>query len=128
MLKIKTYVDKSLIHGLGVFSKEFVPAGAVIWEYHPLFTIRIKKEDIAKYGQEAIKHLDEGEYYWIDVNGDYMFPMDNDRFMNHSSNPNVVEGGVMLSIASRDIQAGEELTADYKTIVPAELWEEYYLK
>lgn len=128
MLKIKTYVDKSKIHGLGVFSSEFVPAGTIIWQYNPLFTVKIKKEDIAKYSEEELSHLDEGEYYWIDKEGNYMFPMDNDRFMNHSSNPNVVEGGDMLSVAARDIEPGDELTADYRTIVPSELWEDYYLR
>ena len=127
MLKIKTYIDKSKIHGLGLFSKEFVPAGTIVWEYNPIFTLKLTKAQIKNLSTEEAEHLEEGEYYWIDSEGNYMLPVDNDRFINHSSNPNITGGGNMISIAARDILADEELTADYKTIVPSHLWQDYYL-
>jgi len=39
---------------------------------------------------------------------------DDARFMNHSENPSCLDEGETTS-AKRDIQAGEELTCDYRT-------------
>ena len=33
MLLVKTYLDKSPIHGLGVFAAERIPRGAKIWRF-----------------------------------------------------------------------------------------------
>ena len=68
------------------------------------------------------------QYAWIDTDGNYVFPVDNDRFMNHSSTPNIENVSEDVSIAAKDILPGEELTTDYKTLVPKELWEDYYTK
>lgn len=35
MLLIDHYLAKSTIHGLGVFSAEFIPDGQKVWEFHP---------------------------------------------------------------------------------------------
>jgi len=126
MLKIKTYVDKSSIHGLGLFSKEFVPSGTVVWKYNEFFTAKILKEVIKNFSNEELFHLVEVDYYWIDENGDYMFPLDGDRFTNHSCHPNVIHETATLSIAARDIHPGEEITNDYRTLKPQDQWKDYY--
>ena len=33
MLLVKTYLDKSAIHGLGVFAGQFIRKGTKIWRY-----------------------------------------------------------------------------------------------
>lgn len=128
MLKIKTYVDKSQIHGFGVFAKEFVPKGTIVWEYHPLFTVKVSKEDLKSLSEDELLHLKEESYYWVDGDGNYMIPLDHDRFTNHCSIPNIEILTPECSIASRDIHPGEELTNDYKKIYPELEWKDYYLK
>lgn len=39
---------------------------------------------------------------------------DNARFMNHSFEPNCDDDGGEFTTAARDIEAGEELTCDYR--------------
>ena len=36
MLKVRTYLDKSEIHGIGVFADEFIPKNTLVWELHVL--------------------------------------------------------------------------------------------
>lgn len=53
------------------------------------------------------------------ADGLYLAPLDDEEFsksmiyFNHSCEPNCGVGGNILSIAMRDIKAGEELTQDY---------------
>mgnify|MGYP000264971591 CR=1 FL=1 len=46
--------------------------------------------------------------------------------MNHSFEPNIISKGDDVDVAARDIKAHEELTIDYRTIVPREQWESYF--
>ena len=39
MLLVKTYLDKSLIHGVGVFADEFIKKGTLMWEFNPLIDV-----------------------------------------------------------------------------------------
>ena len=35
MLNIKTYLDRSLIHGIGLFTNQEIMAGSIVWEFNP---------------------------------------------------------------------------------------------
>jgi hypothetical protein len=35
MMLVRNYIDKSQIHGVGVFAGEFIPEGTCIWELTP---------------------------------------------------------------------------------------------
>ena len=44
MLLVKTYLNKSKINGIGLFAKEFISRGAVVWELRKEFdVINLKK-------------------------------------------------------------------------------------
>ena len=80
------YIDKSNIHGNGVFTIN-----------------NLKKGDVV--GVSHVTH----ERVWYQV-----FPLG--IFYNHSKNPNCIvkrEGNLNLVISDDDIKANEELTADY---------------
>jgi len=126
MLKIETFVDKSSIQGLGIFAKNFVKRGDVVWQFNKHFDVIFSREKVEKMSDSELSLLEQ--YAWMDSNGNYVLPVDNDRFMNHSSEPNVDNITEDVSIAARDIMPGEELTTDYKTLVPRELWEDYYTR
>ncbi|MBP6743532.1 MAG: SET domain-containing protein, partial [Deltaproteobacteria bacterium] len=51
MLSVKTKVRNSEINGLGVFAAEDIPAGAVVWEYHPQFEHEISEEELLKLSE-----------------------------------------------------------------------------
>lgn len=128
VVRVKTYLSRSNIHGIGVFAAEEIKKGTVTWSYSPRFVAKIGPEEIAKMSEEERERLDSLDYYWVDGQGNYVFSLDHDKFTNHSFDPNIRSVDDFTDIAVRDIAVGEELTIDYRTITPEETWEDYYAK
>lgn len=135
MLIVKTKIGPSKIEGIGLFADEFIPKGTVIWKFDPRFDIYFDKEVVAKMSQLQ-KDLIVRFAYLSKKSGKYVYSIDNTRFTNHSSDPNVVESeeksgddAELCTIAIRDIQIGDEITMDYRAIDSAdEDSDEEYLK
>jgi len=113
MLIVKTKLAPSLIHGIGVFTEEFIPSGSIIWQWHEGIDHKVSPElvdALPEVCQEVFKR-----YSWIE-NDMYIICIDNERYINHSDNPNCVfpDDGT-IGFAARDIQIGEEITQDYST-------------
>jgi SET domain-containing protein len=126
MLKVKTKLDRSKIAGIGVFADQEIKKGEVIWQMNNLSVFKITTEDYEKLSQEEKDFIEEKDYYWIDENGSYMIPLDDSRFINHSDNPNVVDKDDYCCIADKNIALGEEITMNYKSLVPKEHWRPYF--
>ncbi|HEY5378207.1 MAG TPA: SET domain-containing protein [Pseudolabrys sp.] len=110
MLLVKTYLDKSPIHGLGVFAGEFIRKGAKIWRFVEGFDRCYTSEQFARLPKPARDFLKD---YGYRVDGEVLFTVDNDHHMNHAENPNtVLRGGYV--IAANDIAKGVEVTNDYR--------------
>jgi len=109
MLLVKTYVDKSPIHGLGVFAAETLPKGTRIWRFVEGFDQFYTPKQFRKLPKPAREFL---KLYGYKVDGEILFPGDYDRHINHSENPNTIlhDGYV---ITSRKIAKGTEITNDY---------------
>lgn len=116
MQLVRTYVAPSSIHGLGVFAKEFIPKGKKIWEFTPGFDRKIPKEKFERLCDSAREFIDFYSYK-NRVTGAYILPADNDRYTNHSDNPNTQNlnftSSEGVTIASKNIQVGEEITTNY---------------
>ena len=112
MLLIESYLDKSPIHGFGIFSSEFIPKGTMVWEFTPGLDLEWTENEFKNLPEKVKKYI--LHYGWLDpVTRMHRFPFDHDRFINWSNNPNV--GGTSDSIfALRDIQKGEELTFPFE--------------
>ncbi len=120
MLLVKTKITQSDISGIGLFADEFIPKDTCIWRFRKGFDIRADKDYpdtlpeparsfFMKYASQNPKTLN------------YCLCSDDGRFFNHSDTPNTrhtkdPDDEEPLTIASRDIQAGEELTIDYREI------------
>ena len=106
----KTEIRESKIGGKGIFAKEDIKKGEVVF---------IKKGHIVNY-EEAMK-LDKelGEYSLQISDAFFLCPKTKEEipysaiFINHSCNPNVGPDGQIVFVALRDITAGEELCYDY---------------
>lgn len=114
MLKIKTYLDKSPIYGLGLFADQDMYPNTVTWEFDYKYDLVFKTINIDNY-----EFLKKYCYYH---HGKYYLCMDNARFMNHSKTPNIVchsEGPydfpIQYDYTNKSIKRGEELTCDYST-------------
>ncbi len=118
MLLVKTKLDISKIAGIGLFADEFIKEGQVVWEYNSKFDLLYTKEEIDQLGDVAKEQLHN--YSYLDKNyGKYLLCGDDARFFNHSDNPNCKDNNSIhrtadVTVASRDINKGEELTCNYK--------------
>jgi SET domain-containing protein len=127
MLTVKTRLDKSEISGIGLFASQVILPGDVVWKMSSISVLKISKIQYELLSDIEQKFIKEKDYYWLDDDGNYMIPIDDGRFINHSSSPNLVELDDNHYIASRKIEPNEELTIDYKKLVPKEYWEAYMI-
>lgn len=118
MLLIDTYVDKSEIEGVGVFTAQPIKAGTLIWKLDPDFDRLIN----LNFLQKSPDHLREffvRYAYPLDTDPDTLIlEVDNGRFMNHHETPNTQYKEIVRGYAIRDIEIGEELTCNYAEFDP----------
>ena len=115
MLLVKTKLDKSPVHGIGLFAAEFIPEGTVIWEFNPAVDTKLTCEQIAQLSPPCQEQI-ERYTYREKFTGMYVLCGDDARFFNHSADPNCVDidnAAEGLTVARRNIYPGEELTCDY---------------
>ena len=114
MMLVRNYIDKSPIHGIGVFAGELIPAGTCIWEMTPdcdqvysdamlAALTPVQREIVLFYG-----YIEPGM-------AGVILCCDNARHYNFSSDPNSgsderMKHGARSTYALRDIAEGEELT------------------
>lgn len=121
-----TEVRASPLHGLGVFARQDIPKGTVWWRAAPdrdvLLINKAQFETLRSSSHSpAIDGLFESIYTYCYFSGKHdalILILDNARYTNHSAEPNSAEydeAGVIGSITTRDVVAGEELTEDYNT-------------
>lgn len=112
MLRVSTYLAPSRIAGVGLFSSDHLPAGTRIWEYTEGVDWKMTAEELSRFPepfQSRMRH-----YVYLGDSGLYVLCGDNARFMNHSTAPNCSDADPQFTITLRAIEAGEELTCDYR--------------
>ena len=116
MMLVRTRVAPSAIHGLGLFAVEFVPRGTSIWRFEPGFDREFAPVQFAALPAEAQAHL-RWFAYADRESGAWVLSGDHACFMNHSADPNTGARAdatpPIVTVARRDIGAGEELTCNY---------------
>lgn len=119
VLLVKTSVRQSPIHGLGLFAEEHIPAGTTLWRFEPMLDRLIPESDLSLLPGEVVEFIDIYSEYFPEL-GVLVLSGDNDRYTNHSDDPNtevVLPNGPEAHVrAVRDIQPGEEITCDYTVI------------
>ncbi len=113
MIIVPTFLDKSSIHGFGIFSTEFIAKGTKIWEYDPRFDITFSEQEFETLPPSVKKEV-EIHCYQPEPGGPVFYESTMGKYMNHSRKPNVDFQSVGVGMATRDIQPGEELTCDYR--------------
>jgi SET domain-containing protein len=108
---VKTTLRPSKIDGIGLFADQFIPEGTVTWIYDPLFDNAYSEEQIRDLPEFA-KEQFITYAFWDHALKKYILCADNQRFINHSNQPNI-SSTPHADRALRDIGRGEELTCDY---------------
>ena len=110
MLLIKTYLDRSSIHGLGVFADEFIRKGTKVWRFVEGFDRAYSPRDFAKLPKPAREFI---QHYGYRVDGEILLTVDNDHHINHAEDANTHWRNGHI-VASRDIPKGTEITNCYR--------------
>jgi hypothetical protein len=117
MLRIKTVLKPSGMHGIGLFADQYIKEGATTWEYDPRLDISFTFEDFEKLPQQYKNIFLKYGYY------DYLLELfivctDDQRFINHSSRHYNIISSPDRDVACRDIKPGEELLCNYNHYEP----------
>jgi uncharacterized protein len=119
VLLVKTCVRQSPLHGLGLFAEEDIPAGTILWRFEPLLDRVIRETELVGLPDQVSRFIDIYSEHFPDL-GLLVLSGDNDRYTNHSDDPNtevILPNGPEAQVrALRDIAAGEEITCDYTVI------------
>lgn len=116
MLKVKTYLDRSDLHGIGVFAAEDIPQDTLIWVFNPLVDLTYSPGEWRRMRETLHPaSFSEIEKYSYKENNLYYLCTDNAQFMNHSSRcHNVTNDSHDNTMhAMREIRQGEELLCSY---------------
>lgn len=109
MLLFRNYVAKSQIHGIGLYTDQFILAGTEVWV--PGFEVLFTQEQF-----DALPIIQQSLVtncgFHDKKDGMWHLSLDNDRFINHSKAPNV-GGDYEHWVALRDIEQDEEIIEDY---------------
>ena len=99
--------------GYGVFATQPIPRGTLVWVEDPLDQV-VTDEGRARLTPELRAALDR--YAYRDPRG-HVLCWDHAKFVNHSCDP-CCHGpeGRFFEVAIRDIEAGEQLTDDYRSL------------
>lgn len=119
MMLVPTRRQESAIHGTGLFAAEPIAAGTATWRFTPGVDLALHPDALDRLPEVSREWFEM--YAYLDIRtGLYVLCADDGRYMNHSDDPNV--GGDYerepvfgVDVALRDIEAGEELTCDYRT-------------
>lgn len=108
----KAEARESYIAGKGVFAKEKILKGEVVFDFS-------KGKGKMISGAEMDKLCEEGRDYGIQIDDDLFFAATEDSemeagdYLNHSCYPNLGINGSLKMVAMRDIEPGEEVAFDY---------------
>lgn len=107
----KVYLDKSPIHGFGLFAAEDIPKTEPVYRHNLLLDLTLSDSEYSKLTEHEQKLI--AHYGYFDKNiKKWHLAHDDIRFCNHSKKPNLKLLKDQL-IAKRLIHKGEELTQDY---------------
>ena len=112
MLRVKTEVRPSPIQGLGLFAAESIQAGTVTWLFDPDFdpTFSIEQVNLLP---DFVKAKFLTWAYFDTTLMRLVLPIDDLRYINHSSADFNIHSTPSQDVAERLILAGEELLCDY---------------
>ncbi|ESX80793.1 MULTISPECIES: SET domain-containing protein-lysine N-methyltransferase [unclassified Mesorhizobium] len=113
MLLVDVYLDKSPIQGIGVFAKNHIARGTLVWKLDPKYDRRIEVETYERETGPVKTYLDRYAYPDRRDPNYIVFEADDARYMNHADSPNCDVSQPEETYALRDIAPGEEMTCDY---------------
>jgi uncharacterized protein len=123
MLLVRTTLGNSLIHGIGVFATEFIPAGTPVWRFCEQFDFQRTREEFSQLPTLTKEWITTYGYLDYRLNT-YIICVDDARFINHSKNSNLCadysSDKFGIDVAARNIEPNEEILSDYTSYFHSE--------
>ena len=110
MLLVKTKIAPSPINGIGLFADQFIQKGTIIWKFQPGFDLKINTAELNVLSEPAKQQF--LKYAYLNKHtSKYVLCFDDERFINHSDQPNILEGPLQdgeecFDVAGRDHSTG----------------------
>jgi SET domain-containing protein len=105
-------------NGFGLFAKQKIVKDEIIWKQTKNSEIIINLKQYSKLPKPLQLYFYEYAWVW-DKN--IILSLEDDSFMNHSCNPNVLQSSRTVWKAIRDINVGDEITFDYELTTTSKL-------
>ncbi|MDO9068653.1 MAG: SET domain-containing protein, partial [Deltaproteobacteria bacterium] len=104
-------VQKIKNKGQGLFAKEFIPRGTIVFfECHNCkATSKVVFQKLSSAQKEKLLF-----HAYTVKDGSVVMPCGDSKYMNHCCDSNILDTGKGYDIAVRDIKKGEEATYDYR--------------
>jgi hypothetical protein len=119
MLHSSLHPALSGIHGSGIVAMRDVPAGTAVWWPCP----RCTDFPVDQHPALPAPILDWiAEYGYRRADGSLLVPCSGAHLFNHSCDAAVLDLGLAVGIAVRDLRRGDEVTCDYRTFRYEDLW------
>lgn len=120
MMMVDTELRASRIQGVGVFLRESVSKGQLIWRFDSRIDRIYADPELASLPERTQEFI-RTYSTWHEAMAIWVLCGDHGRHFNHSNNPNTLSHGIALGddVAACDMSAGQELTSDYRTICDA---------
>jgi len=96
--------------GIGVVATKRIPKGTIVWISDDLDMV-FDEDEVDEMDEQRREYI--YKYGYTDNDDHYILNWDHSRYMNHSFLPNCIDTAYEFQLAVRDIEPGEELTADY---------------
>lgn len=113
MFIVPVFVDKSVIHGLGLYAARDIECDDVIWRFHPKLDLTFSPDE----WQSLPEHIRDAlaEHAWQPERGGLInYEATAGKYINHSDDPNTDFRTDGIGFAKCRILRGEELTTDYR--------------
>lgn len=121
MLMVKTKIGPSTIKGagLGLFADQDIPKGMTTWRFMPGLDLVVPEYTLLQLS-EASRAMFLNYCYVDKHTKHFILCFDDERFINHSKEPNIVQTKAEseiegFEIAACDIKKGDELFCDYES-------------
>ena len=115
LYKVEVKVATNPEMGLGLFTKEFIQKGTIVWEFVEGVDIKMDEVTFNKLNYAQKEYFEK--YGWKEDDGFYYSSCDLTNFINHSNKPNLDIVGEKV-VSNRDIKVGEELFENYSQFDP----------
>lgn len=115
MMRVRSFLSDSRIHGVGCFTNEPIAKGQVVWQFDHGFDREYSAEEVARLPASTRAFFET--HAWTSPRKTILVCADHGGYFNHENTPNTgMTADGFTCVALRDIGSGEELTSNYSEL------------